>query len=48
VLSGSTNPEIIKSCYSHGASSFIRKPSMGAEKKILTFVRYWFETVQLV
>jgi CheY-like chemotaxis protein len=48
VLSGSVSPEIIRSCYEHGANSFIKKPSMGAEKKILTFVRYWFDTVQLV
>jgi CheY-like chemotaxis protein len=48
VLSGSVNPEIIRSCYAHGANSFIKKPSLGAERKILTFVRYWFDTVQLV
>lgn len=48
VLSGTVNPDIIKACYFHGASSFIRKPSSRVEQTILNFARYWFETVQLV
>ena len=48
VLSGTVNPDIIRACYFHGASSFIRKPSSNVEQTILSFARYWFETVQLV
>jgi CheY-like chemotaxis protein len=50
VLSGSVNPAIIKDCYRAGASSFIRKPSSGKDTrvKISTFIRYWFETVELM
>lgn len=49
VLSGTVRPEIIKDCYHAGASSFIQKPSTakGIHDKISSFVRYWFETVEL-
>jgi len=49
VLSGTMNADILDKCYAMGANSFIRKPSSGAElnEKITTFVRYWFETVEL-
>lgn len=50
VLSGTTHPDIVRACYLHGASSFIQKPSLNVEAKakILSFVKYWFETVQLI
>jgi CheY-like chemotaxis protein len=50
VLSGSTHPDIVRDCYLQGASSFIQKPALSVEAKakILSFVKYWFETVQLV
>lgn len=49
VLSGTMNREILHSCYSMGANSFIKKPASADEinKKISAFVRYWFETVEL-
>lgn len=49
VLSGTMNSEMVDRCYSMGANSFIRKPSTEAElnDKITSFVKYWFETVQL-
>lgn len=49
VLSGSANPDVIRSCYDAGASSFIRKPSTGkdTDHKISTFIKYWFQTVEL-
>ena len=49
VLSGTTNDEILHRCYAMGANSFIQKPSSGAQvgEKISTFVRYWFNTVEL-
>jgi two-component system response regulator len=49
VLSGTTSHDIIRRCYAMGATSFIRKPSSGAQinEKISTFVRYWFGTVEL-
>lgn len=49
VLSGTGNGEIIRQCYREGASSFIRKPStsLGTNMKISTFIKYWFETVEL-
>lgn len=49
VLSDIKNVELVKECYELGASSFIQKPS-GHEKtnkKILSFLNYWFETVEL-
>lgn len=50
VLSGSINPTVVKSCYDAGASSFIRKPSTGkdTDHKISTFIKYWFETAELI
>jgi CheY-like chemotaxis protein len=49
VLSGSTNPDVVRSCYQAGANSFIRKPSTGkdTDNKITSFIRYWFSTVEL-
>jgi CheY-like chemotaxis protein len=49
VLSGTLNDEIVHTCYSMGANSFIKKPASSHEtnEKISTFVRYWFETVEL-
>jgi CheY-like chemotaxis protein len=49
VLSGSVNPVRSKECYAAGASSVIVKPdSMElTNKKILSFVNYWFNTVEL-
>jgi CheY-like chemotaxis protein len=50
VLSGSIKPEIVKECYQAGASSFIQKPSSSKTTvdKISNFIRYWFQTVELV
>jgi CheY-like chemotaxis protein len=50
ILSGTVNNEILRKCYTAGASSFIVKPSSSEEvsKKISSFVKYWFETVELV
>lgn len=49
ILSGSRDPKMIKECYALGASSFIQKPDSESEtnKKILNFINYWFETVEL-
>src|SRR5688572_11749611 len=49
VLSGSVRPDIIRECYSCGASSFIQKPVKSEETniKIANFFKYWFETVEL-
>jgi CheY-like chemotaxis protein len=49
VVSGTMNREIVRRCYVMGASSFILKPSSAADvsRKIATFVKYWFETVEL-
>lgn len=49
VLSGTSNEEMIRECYASGASSFIQKPAGHAETdhKISSFIRYWFETVEL-
>lgn len=49
VLSGSCTDEMLIKCYSAGANSFIKKPFSGVEitEKISTFVRYWFNTVEL-
>jgi CheY-like chemotaxis protein len=49
VLSGSVKTEIIQECYAAGASSFIQKPaeSKEAENKVASFVKYWFQTVEL-
>jgi CheY-like chemotaxis protein len=50
ILSESKDPKMIKECYGLGASSFIQKPDTESEtnKKIMNFIRYWFETVELV
>lgn len=49
VLSGTINPEILRNCYAAGANSVIKKPASGREinEKIGTFIRYWFDTVEL-
>jgi two-component system response regulator len=49
VLSGTVNNEILHNCYAVGANSFIKKPASSQEinEKISTFIRYWFETVEL-
>jgi CheY-like chemotaxis protein len=49
VLSGSVKSDIIQECYAAGASSFIQKPSEAkeAENKVSSFVKYWFQTVEL-
>jgi response regulator RpfG family c-di-GMP phosphodiesterase len=49
VLSGTLNDEILHQSYAAGANSFIKKPSSSKEvnDKIGTFIRYWFETVEL-
>jgi CheY-like chemotaxis protein len=49
ILSGSRDPKMIRECYALGASSFIQKPDSEAETntKILNFIKYWFETVDL-
>jgi CheY-like chemotaxis protein len=49
VLSGSVNPDAVRACYQAGASSYIRKPWSGkdTEAKISTFIKYWFNTVEL-
>jgi CheY-like chemotaxis protein len=50
VLSGSVHPDIVKQCYLEGASSFIQKPSLSRDTstKITNFIKYWFETVELM
>lgn len=50
VLSGIINHGILEACYSAGAASVIQKPSSSKEinEKITTFVRYWFDTVELL
>jgi response regulator RpfG family c-di-GMP phosphodiesterase len=49
VLSGTVKNEIIKECYTAGASSFIQKPDKVTETdaKISSFFQYWFKTVEL-
>ena len=50
ILSGSIDPKMIRECYLAGASSFIQKPDNESETnhKILSFINYWFKTVELV
>ncbi|MDF2436403.1 MAG: response regulator receiver protein [Bacteroidota bacterium] len=50
ILSESKDPKMIRECYELGASSFIQKPDTESEtnKKIMNFIKYWFETVELV
>jgi response regulator RpfG family c-di-GMP phosphodiesterase len=49
VLSGITDERLVKQCYTAGASSFICKPigDRLTNEKILNFLRYWFQTVEL-
>jgi len=49
VLSGMANTTIVKECYEAGASSFITKPSSekNTTEKISTFLKYWFNIVEL-
>jgi len=49
ILSGSTDKTIVRECYTSGASSFIQKPSLNSDnhEKIISFFRYWFQTVEL-
>ena len=50
VLSDALPEDSIRRCYSEGAVSVIMKAisSQGVEQKISTFIRYWFQTVELV
>lgn len=50
IVSGSVNQNVLKESYDAGASSFIVKPSTDSQttSKISTFIRYWFETVELL
>jgi CheY-like chemotaxis protein len=50
VLCGVADEQVIRDCYAAGANSFIVKPSGNAETntKILNFLNYWFQTVELV
>jgi CheY-like chemotaxis protein len=49
VLSGITDEKLVKQCYEAGANSFICKPAGDryTNEKILNFLRYWFQTVEL-
>jgi CheY-like chemotaxis protein len=49
VLFGSSSESRIRDCYAAGASSVIQKPDTieGTKSKILSFAKYWFETVEL-
>jgi len=49
VLSGTTSEKVVQRCYAMGANSFIQKPSSNSDiqSKISTFVKYWFDTVEL-
>ena len=49
VLSGTKTAEMVRECYSAGASSFIQKPALveDIKKKVSAFVNYWFQTVEL-
>jgi CheY-like chemotaxis protein len=49
ILSGMANPAIVRECYEAGAVSFITKPSSekGTANKISSFLKYWFETVEM-
>jgi CheY-like chemotaxis protein len=50
VLCGGRGEDVIRDCYQAGASSVIRKPHdlEGTNRKIMNFVKYWFETVELL
>lgn len=49
MISGSNYPKDVEESYRLGANSYIVKPlnSAHTQQKIDTFVRYWFETVEL-
>jgi response regulator RpfG family c-di-GMP phosphodiesterase len=49
VLSGTVNEQIVTDCYREGACSFIQKPFLADEtnRKVSTFINYWFQTVAL-
>jgi CheY-like chemotaxis protein len=48
VLGENTQPELIKSCYEHGANTFINKPFTNSqtEIKIKSFLHYWFDVAE--
>lgn len=50
MLTGIKQDAVVKECYALGASSVIQKPSSGEDThdKIGNFLRYWFETAELV
>jgi CheY-like chemotaxis protein len=50
ILTGIKQDAIVKECYALGANSVIQKPSSGKDTdgKIGNFLRYWFETAELV
>lgn len=50
ILSGTVSEQIVIDCYREGACSFIQKPFLAGEtnRKVATFINYWFETVALV
>ena len=49
IISGTAYPGEIKECYRLGANSFIQKPFSDelTQKKIETFVKYWFSVAEL-
>jgi CheY-like chemotaxis protein len=49
IISGTAFMEEVKDCYLLGANSFIQKPFTDqlTQKKIETFVAYWFEIAEL-
>ena len=49
VLGGHLSDEVITRCYAAGASTVIQKPDSvaGTNRKIDSFIRYWFETATL-
>jgi CheY-like chemotaxis protein len=50
VLGSLSHPVMTKEFYAAGASSFIQKPFTGRDTrdKIANFIKYWFDTVELV
>ncbi len=49
ILSGTVSAEIVNECYAEGASSFIQKPAsdLDTNRKIISFIDYWFHTIIL-
>ena len=49
IVSGSDKERDIQDCYQSGANSYIVKPDRSAstQNKIATFIKYWFEVVEL-